>query len=42
MIFARSPYDPPGTPLLPDPQEDDWVDGDEPEDREPDPRPDGY
>ena len=23
MIFARSPYDPPGEPLLPDPQEDD-------------------
>jgi hypothetical protein len=33
----RSTYDPPGTPLLPDPQEDEWADdddedGDEPED----------
>ena len=37
MIFATSKYDPLGTPLLPDPQEDEWYDddnedGDEPED----------
>jgi hypothetical protein len=28
MIFARSRFDPLGTPILPDPQEEDWTDED--------------
>jgi hypothetical protein len=34
MIFARSSYDPPGEPLLPDPQEDDLADCDDEDDEE--------